>query len=354
MIDDSGQYDILLGEDYPALVEKLATDSEEAAVEARAAFADLLFSTPVAIYWNPMSKRAGYGFASDASEFERRSVIDTLDRVFGTASTERDELAAVHADDYWVKVAYSPTVRAIGEALHYFPSKHLPTPGGRPVAAAVASTLLGTGLGYGTGALIEKFLPQWAQQPGVLRKKLALGGGLAGLGVGSVPGLVNKTVGRRFDDPTLWHHFPEEPWQGSVPPRQVKFASFYAHKCASDSSLGTVGGELPPVEMDALGRVVWGSKLSPELQAMTMGALYGASRVPDPNATDGAVTPHQVGMFGLMAGAAGGGVKGYLTGRAVGMGLGALTGMPTESQDMLARTGLAAGIIGSLVPRLFQ
>lgn len=350
MTDLVDPYEKLLDTDYPTLVEKLAEDSADAAIEARVAFANLILPSPVAAYWNPRTKRAGYAFGEEVDDSSHALVSLVMSRTF---SETPEKLAAEHVDDYWVKIAYSPTLRTALEVMHYFPSRHFSSYGGKPVAAVVASSLLGTGLGYGTGALLENILPGWARQPGKLRKNLAIGGGLAGLAAGSVPGLVNKTMGRRFNDPTLWNRFPNQLEQVNVPERAQKFAAAYAEKCAT--TIGTLGAsDEPLVEVDELGRVVWGAKLSPELKAMTMGAAYGASRIPDANALTGTITPHQLGMFGVMTGAAGGGLKGYLTGRAVGIGLGALTGMPQPAQDTLARTGLAAGVISNLVPRLFD
>jgi hypothetical protein len=87
---------------------------------------------------------------------------------------------------------------------------------------------------------------------------------------------------------------------------------------------------------------------------MTMGAAYGSAQMPDPNAVSGNITPHQTGLFGMMMGAAGGGIKGYFAGRMVGKGLGLLTGMPEGTQNILSQTGTVAGVLGTMVPKLFN
>jgi hypothetical protein len=56
----------------------------------------------------------------------------------------------------------------------------------------------------------------------------------------------------------------------------------------------------------------------------------------------------------MAMGAAGGGIKGYIAGRAVGVGLGLLTGMPQKTQNVVTQSGLALGVINSLVPRLYN
>jgi hypothetical protein len=120
----------------------------------------------------------------------------------------------------------------------------------------------------------------------------------------------------------------------------------------------TIGGpsfdEMPLIRTDELGNVLWGTRANPQTTAMTMGVVYGANRMPDPRSRPGIVTPHQTGLLGMAMGAAGGGIRGYVTGYGVGRGLGLLTGMPEGTQNKLKQTGMALGIINSLVPRLFN
>jgi hypothetical protein len=44
---------------------------------------------------------------------------------------------------------------------------------------------------------------------------------------------------------------------------------------------------------------------------------------------------------------------GYATGALVGKALGVVTGMSPSTQNLLARTGMYAGLVKSVVPKLF-
>jgi hypothetical protein len=44
---------------------------------------------------------------------------------------------------------------------------------------------------------------------------------------------------------------------------------------------------------------------------------------------------------------------GYVSGRLVGAALGLLTGMPAETQETLARTGMYTGLVKAVLPHLF-
>lgn len=350
----TADYRQLFQDDLVSCIDALAEKSAEVAAATRRRFSSCLFDSPVAVYWNPGEKRAGYSFGREATQHEQVLVSALLAEQFGLDNVEVDPLGEKHAEDFWVKIAYSPTLRALGEILHYYPSKHLPTGGGHPAAAVVASSLLGTGLGYGAGALYEKIMPSYAVTPGETRRRFARNGALLGAGIGAVPGIFNVATGRSFFDPTLFKHTADEPWQGAysaskLPKTAEKIAA------AREPSNGTFADiEGPPVHLDELGRVMPPGTANAALRAMTFGAMYGASQIDDPTAQPGTVTPHQVGMFSMLAGAAGGGLKGYVAGRAVGAGLGALTALPPQAQDTLARTGAAAGVLNSLVPQLFR
>jgi hypothetical protein len=347
--------DVSLHCHFPGAIDLLVEKCAAPAVELRHAVADLYTKSDLGIYWNPAQEKAAIYVrpALDPEEFDWG--LQVLTEKMGAEHVHRAPLTGYDLQDWWVKVAYSPTLRRLGELAQFFPSKDIPGFGGRPVASTVASGLLGAGLGYGAGWLGEKVIPRWAQTEGTLRKWTTLLGGLGGTALGATPGLLNMHDGRSFNDPTLWSSQADEPWQGNTVGSRYKAA---VDRFVTKQALGSMGGpsfeEAPLVQMDELGRVLWGTNASPQTTAMAMGAMYGANQIPDPNSRPGQVTPHQVGMFGLAMGAAGGGIRGYLTGRAVGAGLGLLTGMPASTQNTLSQTGLALGVVNTLVPRLFN
>lgn len=366
--------DLGLYEDFAGTIDHLVKECSAPAQQIRQAVSSVFTTSDLSYYWNPCIKKAGIYVrpAFNGQEFE--TAMRCLRTKVGECHTFERQLTPVDLQDWWVKVAYSPSLRRLGEILQFFPSDDIPGFGGRPIASTIASGLLGAGLGYGAGWLGEQFLPDWAQEKGTMRKRFALLGGLGGAGVGAVPGFLNWTAGKSFNDPTLYKgHVKNRGFEPDVTPfgpdtgyynvskKYKKAVDSYVTKMAyvpHPTVGGAFGGpsfeEMPLVKMDELGRVVWGSGASPQLAAMTMGAAYGSSQMPDPNAMPGKVTPHQTGLFGMMMGAAGGGIKGYLVGRTVGKGLGLLTGMPDATQNTLSQSGAAVGVLGTLVPMLFK
>jgi hypothetical protein len=284
----------------------------------------------------------------------------------GNDRVQAEPLTSLDLQDWWVKVAYSPTIRRIGETLKFFPSDDIDGFGGRPIASTIASGLLGAGLGYGAGFLSEKLLPSSVQTPGVLRNRLALLGGLGGASVGAIPGLVNLHEGREFDDPTLWSGKPGEAWEKELATSRYKKAvDQFITKEADMSTFGPMSGPSPfawnisplqpKIDVNNLSNLLQQNNASPQMTAMTMGTVYGASQMHDPNSNmPGQVTPHQTGLFGMAMGAAGGGLQGYITGRAVGAGLGLLTGMPAGTQERLGQAGAVMGVINTFVPKMFN
>jgi hypothetical protein len=334
------------------LVEKCAAP----AAAIRPAISELYTKTDLSIYWNPVLEKVGIYARPVLDPEEYNWGISTLREKFGADLVQSTPLTGSELTAWWVKVAYSPTLRRVAEFLQFFPSKDIPGFGGRPIASTVASGLLGAGLGYGSGYIGEKLLPSWAQgDPGSLRRRWMLFGGLGGATAGAIPGMINLHEGRKFNDPTLWKGFPEEGFNRlTAKEKYVKAVDNFVEKQADLASLGGPSfSEAPLIRMNELGNVLWGTNANPQTTAMTMGAVYGASQFPDPRARPGAVTTHQMGLLGTAMGAAGGGINGYITGRAVGHGLGLLTGMPQSTQKLLGQTGAAAGVLNTIIPKLY-
>lgn len=349
--------DVSLHCDFPGAIDILVEKCAAAFRDIRRAISDVYTKTDLSVYWNPTLEKAAIYVRPQIDPEEYAWGLSALTEKIGAENVRVAPLTGYDLQDWWVKVAYSPTLRRLGEVMQFFPSKDIPGFGGRPIASTIASGLLGAGLGYGAGWLGEKVLPTWAQDDsGTLRKRLALLGGLSGAALGAVPGFVNWQDGRHFNDPTLWSGYPEDGFEHSIIGQRYKDA--VDKFVVKHADLGTMGGpsfgQMPLIRTDELGRVLWGTNASPQTTAMTMGAVYGANQMPDPLSQPGVVTPHQMGLFGTMMGAAGGGVRGYAVGRTVGYGLGLLTGMPAGTQQTFGRTGAALGVVNTLVPKLFN
>lgn len=350
--------------DFPGCIDTLVEKSAAAAAELRQAVSSIYTRTDISVYWNPAQEKAALYIRPEFNQQECDWCLDAITEKLGSDRVRRSPLTPTDLQDWWVKIAYSPTLRRIAETLQFFPSKDIPGFGGRPIASTIASGLLGAGIGYGGGALLDKLTPESLRsEQGRMRNWGAVLGGLAGAGIGATPGFINQHDGRDFNDSTLWSGFPEDGFDGDLVGNRYKAAvDQYIEKLAYLSQIDgvapSIGGpsftQSPLIRTDELGNVLWGSKADPQTTAMTMGIVYGANQMPDSRSRPGVVTPHQTGLLGMAMGAAGGGMKGYATGYVVGKGLGLLTGMPQSTQNKLKQSGMALGIINSLVPRLFN
>lgn len=115
-------------------------------------------------------------------------------------------------------------------------------------------------------------------------------------------------------------------------------------------SFGQMPGQRAPTPIDvninSLGQTLWNSGASPNLTGATMGAMYAAQQLPDPNSRPGWATGHQLGQ--LAANAAGNYGKGLLAGAAINAAIG------TPFRASTFGLGAAAlGVIGAVVPKLF-
>lgn len=351
----------------PELIDTWTEKCAAPAKDIRRALADVYTSGDVGVYWNPEAEQAGLYFRGKHDKYgqDMLAVANSVERAVGADHMRPSPLLLQDTEQPWVKVAYSPTLRRASELLNFYPGTY---PGGfpnspSPLAATLTSGLVGAGLGYGAGTLAEKLLPdRW--QRGKLRKTLALMGG-AGM---TIPGLLwaysNHARGKGLWDGSD-NMIPRPDQEGfpgfsdtpGVVGEEYKSAvdHFIKQAWGEDDGFDTTGGERNPfaVNINHLGHTLWEVGADPRTTASTMGAIYAAQQLPDPNSRPGFVTPNQTGLLGTMMGAAGGGAKGYAAGWMVGKALGLLTGMPADTQNVLKNSGAVLGIVDAVVPRLF-
>lgn len=242
------------------------------------------------------------------------------------------------------KKAADPNLKAVGQYLGYLPGKIPGAP--NPLIATLASGLLGGGLGYGGGKALEWLLPEtkrWNLTP-----RLALLGGMAG----ATPGAAWMANNYMNDKPI---------WDGSLMEGEgyVSDAPHYEHETsvaellqkASAFKIGFNARSHPDYSFDSeeFNQAVWNdprvsSRLDGATQAAATGLVTGAARSAG---SPRLVGPRDIGM--LTAGMG----SGYVSGAIVGKALGALLGMPQQTQDRLKQTGMWAGVVANLVPLAF-
>ena len=280
----------------------------------------------------------------------------------------------------WEKAAYSPTLRRLSELLQYAPGPEgglIPSKPS-PLAAMLASGLVGSGLGYGLGWLGEKFLPaSWKRDR--MRRTGAILGGLLGMSPALMWGVSNKLSGRDFNDPTILdtprerigEGFPPSPpphdvqpgapmhFEGRVAPLSsdadrdsivewLKTSMHVEEKKANvnffmqPSSFIPVDDFNSTINEDARVR----DRLSPSMRAAATGLVTSSAHLPGKRSTK-FVTPMDVGRMAAGMG------SGYLSGALVGKALGLMMGMPESTQNKLKNTGMFAGVVSNMVPIAF-
>jgi hypothetical protein len=226
-----------------------------------------------------------------------------------------------------------------------------PFGGPNPLTSAIVGGLVGGGLGYGGGTLLESILPEKQFQKGRLRKVMA---GI-GAGMGATPGAVWGTL-KNHDD----HENPGQTFED----RGAGWTSAYPfHKEAGRNAVGAMF--MPTIPVDAFNRAVWndvhqtpnlfGTKSQwgdnsqqlstpPRVAAAASGLVAGAAASRGGNA---------VSVWDVARAGAIGGGKGLLAGLVGAKVIGAITGLKPEAQKSIWRAGAAAGALTNAMSVVF-
>lgn len=387
-------------QDVPETVDAWVVKVAAPAFDVRTAATDVITRSPVGYYCAPDGRVGVFAPLATGADSARvkAAVARAVGAETGVAFLSYHDIS--HPAAIWVKVAYSQTLRRAGELLNFFPGQY---PGGvpnapSPLAAMLTSGLIGAGLGYGGGRLLEATLPEGYGKK--LGRTGALLGGAVGMAPGAVWGAANTMTGRGFNDPALLHAAAgadpviaphaatgtNQPPQPSDPatdagspalegirdtfreaypnaprampagrhrpfsalpagPLSPKYAAACEKAAAAFGNPAGPGGMPTDVNIDALGRTLWDSGASPALAATTMGSVYAARQLPDADARPGWVTGQQLGQ--LAANAAGD----FGTGLTVGAVLNQIVGTPYRP-PVFGMGAAALGVIGAVVPRL--
>jgi hypothetical protein len=358
--------------DVPERLDEWALCCAAPSADLKKTAADIYTRTSIGYYYQPDAEVVAV-HAPQASEADFLRCKSAACRAAG-----RDSVLPVPLPDdeaasgRWIKVAYSPTVRTVGELLNFFPGDHTGIPNApSPLAAMLTTALVGGGLGYGAGRLAENVLPL---QKGKARKSMGIGGALAGAALVAPWAIANVADKGRsgLTDPSPFDGGPEPKGDPHNYPLAFSSGDYgKSNKKAIDLDAVELGGQYKKavatfvktadtfgnfrprpapsaldVNIDAMGRTLWDTGASPALAASTMSALYAAQQMPDPRAQQGMATGHQLGQLAMNAG------KDYVTGALVGAALNRTLGLPiTANQAGLGN--LVLGLIGAAVPKLF-
>lgn len=351
----------------PEIVDHWALKCAAPAWDLRRAVGDVYTTGDVGYYYDGLHERFGI-FGRNATPADLALCKAAAVRFAGAAQVEAEPLNLDQADSWsWIKVAYSPQLRRIGEALNFFPGTY---PGGipnhpGPLASTLTSGLVGAGLGYAAGSLGERLLPEsWGKRR--LRRTLAVLGGMAGAAPGAAwMGSAARRGLSPHDGSDLAPPPDSEPLMNprdlalkeaadalaDVPLGETYRASVAAFaKEAFSTGFGQEAEEAEApsvldVNIDSMGHTLWEAGASPGLAGVTMGALHAAAQMPG-GGDPGWITPNQFGRLAMSAGG------GYAAGALAGAALGMLTGMPAATQQALRNSGATLGIVAAVLPKI--
>ncbi len=370
--------------EIPETIDTWALEVAAPAWDLRQAAARVPTGTPVGYYVDPGAGRValhGAGGPTPADLALCKAAASTL----GLPVTILTAADLARPDSTWIKVAYSHAVRRLGELLNFFPGQY---PGGlpnapSPLAAMLTSGLVGAGLGWGGGKLLQGVLPGGYGRR--LPRTGALLGALPGVALGGLWGAAARQHGHGFTDPwplntpagappepdtASWHaqeglqeprhtfatyldDLPARQKTGAVlglldalpQPARLREIMDKMEKLGEEEFSDTIPGDVA-VNTNALGQVLWRTGASPALAGATMGALYAAQQMPDPQSRPGFATANQLGQLAMAT------AGDYARGAAAGALLNLVIGTPLSASRYGAGAAVL-GLIGAVVPRLY-
>ena len=307
------------------------------------------------VYYNPLDDILHIAFSKSAAEGKVSRWIKRCEEVgFTVTASTYDEQP--EGDRPWVLVkgaAEAATIEDaadpfIGAAARIAGFKRSPVTdvigGPNPLTAMLATGLLGSGVGYLGGSLLERLLPNADFEQGRLRKNLAILGGI----LGAVPG-IGWGVARSQLHPerSWWRNFltndastmpaeplPDKPLDGKAAIEKVANVRF-GGQGLSDLD------RMPKIHLDVFGNTVWRDDKTPlAIRSATDGLLTAAAV----NSGSSLISPWNVAKVTA---------TGAATGLLVGRTLGAMAGLKPQSQDALQRAGTWSGMLSTIVPIAF-
>lgn len=236
--------------------------------------------------------------------------------------------------------------------------------GPNALTTALLAGALTAGLGYGTGWVAERLMPEKYMRRGPLKRNLAIAGGLlGGLGAGyaygkpmvvnhGVRGLLMKAPSDKPypEPPKGWGDLPIDSFddegakllESAASDLNVKFVPDELYKKAF---LNIAGTALPNFEKDEFNQMISRDPYTPmTIRAGTMGLIEAASQS---KGGTNLISPLDIARMAVGMGS--GAVSGLLVGRT----LGALAGLTPEAQTGLQRAGIMAGLLTNIVPKAF-
>lgn len=233
-----------------------------------------------------------------------------------------------NADEPWVLVKSALSVgdvmSPIGPIIGYKPFSFDSQNGPRPAASALAGGLIGGGLGYGGGSLLEWLMPGTFSR-GSAKARGALIGSLLGAAPGAMGMALNvSNGGSAFGKAAAAVSETCKLILNDKPPELSKEAALI----------------FKPINVDRFNSAIWNDPLTPPpVQAFTSGLVSGAGVIRNSEV----VTPMDITRMAVGMG------TGYASATLVGKTLGALAGLSSEAQKTIQQAGVWSGLLNNVM-----
>jgi hypothetical protein len=345
----------------PVLMREMAEAVLPVAVNIHALAVDL----PAAgrVWYDPCEKLAHVNHLETVSDEDQAAWDTLLLQVAGiekVASTVGDDFPDDFGTTPWVLIKQGTELRSIGQPIAQaagWQNGPLTNWMGGPntLASTLMSGLVGAGAGYGAGWLGEQLLPREYFERGKLRRSGAMIGALAG-------GLPALYWGGRAGG--FGKHFPDfkppVPHEGTeAVPEPTPWLNPHGYASVKEADFGGIGGLLAPqpganpghvgvfvpiIPVNQFTQAIWQDpNTPPQMQAAASGLVDAAGM----SLQSGFVSPADVARIATGMG------SGWVSGMLVGKTLGALAGLKPDAQRTLQQTGMWAGAIKAVLPRVF-
>ncbi len=319
---------------------------------------------PVQVYWQPKNSTIALSFPDGTDEPTKNRWQNRLRTLPGVSGVEMDyEWVPQDA----VRVKMSSLLHTVGNVWQ---DANKAIGGPNPLTNVIAGGLLGGGLGYAGGTLLEQVLPESYFERGKLRRLM----GMIGAGAPAAYGLWKGTANARIDGNGFLQGMvtsDNAPLKAAAAElADVPLCEEYVKAAYAFGQLAQGGmAETKSIPVDAFNQAVWTDVRNGYTAARNP---YG-TKSPWGDDTQTLHTPPAVGaattaiMAGIDAqqgssgwvspgdivrGLAGAGV-GLVTANIAGKALGALAGLKPEAQQTLQQAGTFGGMLMAIVPPLF-
>lgn len=337
--------DILAGEDMklwrqvPQRVAAMMKAAGDVKAQVQKAMLDLDVADPGygTVYWHPKRNNLWVVLSDSDEQGTHDAWWKALSKIPGINKVITEAEVGPHGEhaDEWVRIKKARFSKFA--TLNPFALAGKPFGGPTALTNTVVGTLLGGGLGYGGGKLMELLAPEKYVERGRLAKNMALAGAVLGGAPGVVQGLGNIGLNARAGDSSVSRSILQPSANQKVAPNETALRKHILGKEAAAALSGFGDPRLGTINVDRFNNVIWHDPYSPP--AVNAAAAGIVSGIQQQYGGASVLTPRH-----FIKGLAAAGVD-YATATVAGGVLGALGGLKPEAQQTLQQMGLWSGLI---------